>query len=208
MIKSKNQSLKQRIKTRESGFTLVEVLAALTIFSIVGLATFTVMQRAVAARKLSKQKTERLMQVQQALAVLKADLSSIHDFSLHPFQGYQDSLRFTVLARRSGGVESGQYVAYFVKSSPEGRYKRLMRSTSDFYGNREEYELLTAVETIQFLYLQRQNNEARWTAHWSESEILPSAVQVRIFEPQAQEPMAITCPIRIHEKIGSQENEP
>lgn len=201
-----NRSVRQ-IRANENGFTLVEVLAALTIFAIVGLATVTLMQRAIAARTAAKRATEQLMQTRQALSTLTSDLSSVQSFSLGPFQGNPDSLGFTVCAKYSNGVELLRYVAYFLESSGNSEYKKLVRSTLDFYGNREVEVLLPEVASMQVLYLQQQNHEARWIERWSDSEGLPLAVHVTILEPSAQEPMEIICPIRTHERITAKETE-
>lgn len=202
--RSHDNHLDHKKARSEDGFTLVEVLAALTIFAIVGLATFTLMQRALTSKTVSKRKAEKLRETQQALSLLKDDLSSTQTYALLPFQGYADSLRFTAFTTTEDGAVLACSIAYSVKGDPDSKYKRLVRSVLDFEGHRDRATVMQEVESMQIHYLADQNDPEAWQNHWLDAGYLPLAVRIRIFQPAIQNPLEVICPIRTHAEIKTQ----
>lgn len=196
LIHKTKPAVKASLIGREHGFTFVEMLTALSIFSLVGLATLAIMQRAVTSRKVTRQKTAALMQQQQAITAISVDLDSAQPFTVGPFRGYADSLRFTILRPSSEYFKIVQYVAYFLKRDEKGEGYYLMRSTSDFKGSTAAEKILSDVESMELQYLPRLKTEAQWQDHWSEADQLPLAVRIHILLTANSEPIEIICPIR------------
>lgn len=65
--------------TRPGGFTLVEVLIALVIFSIIGLAATQMLQQVVFSEAQSSERSKRLGEVQRAMTILERDLAQVID---------------------------------------------------------------------------------------------------------------------------------
>ncbi|MFQ5650501.1 MAG: type II secretion system protein J [bacterium] len=193
MCKKKNR---KQLVLNEAGFTLVEVLVALTIFAIVGVATLTLIRRGIAVRNLTRDKTQKLLEVRHAISRWTSDLASVQAFSFAPLTGSADSLSFTILGTALTGGKKPINVSYAVRRSQEGEFKSLIRTTSDFTSGRRNETLLSEITEMSLQYLQRTSAGYQWRAHWPDRERLPFAVQVRLQVSPSGEQMEIICPIR------------
>ena len=63
--------------TRPKGFTLLEVLIAIAIFSVISLASFTIFDTLLTSEESSKQRTFRLNELQRGFLVIERDLLQI-----------------------------------------------------------------------------------------------------------------------------------
>jgi len=63
--------------SRVKGFTLLEVLIAIAIFSVISLASFTIFDTVLTGEESSKQRTERLNELQRGFLVIERDLLQI-----------------------------------------------------------------------------------------------------------------------------------
>lgn len=68
-----------RIKRQSSGFTLLEMLAAIAIFSIISLSAWQIFQGVMTSHDVVLNKNERLRQLQYALLLIDQDLQQIAD---------------------------------------------------------------------------------------------------------------------------------
>ncbi|MFQ5706621.1 MAG: prepilin-type N-terminal cleavage/methylation domain-containing protein [bacterium] len=186
----------------EDGFTLVELLVALTIFSIVGLAAFTLLQRTVFARAVTMRQAQELAETRHALSTLVTDLSNARAFSLSLFKGFPDTVGFAMLSDLADDASVLRHAMYFLQESPDHEFKQLVRATSDFHGHEVQTTLLPNVATMQLSYLRKQTKGTRWVDDWGRSTDLPLAVRVRLDLPARKAPLQIVCPIRSHEKIS------
>ncbi|MFQ5604082.1 MAG: type II secretion system protein GspJ [bacterium] len=191
--------------TNDHGFTLIEVLTAMSIFAIVGLATVAIMQKAVAARFAVRQKSEVLIQSSAAWLLLKSDLRSIRAFRLNSFRGHSDSLRFTASYCNANGQVRYRFISYYFETAPDYSAKNLMRTSTNLDGKQKTKQLLSNVKSLRFSYL--QNQTAIWTDSWSASDELPLAVRIEMATAFAGEIEEIIYPIRTSGKFNSNETE-
>jgi len=70
-------SLKRRQKHTHQGFTLLEVLIAIAIFSIISLSSFTIFDSVLKGDELSKQRSERQNELQRAFLIIERDLTQM-----------------------------------------------------------------------------------------------------------------------------------
>ncbi len=127
------------------GFTLVEMLVALFIFALIGVAGVAVSRFTADNQEAVRGRTERVAQLQRARAILKADLSQAAPrrtrgpdgaVSAATFMGAQpiSGAPFLTLVRRGRANPDGaprtslQYVEY---SLTEGRLERRVRAAPD-----------------------------------------------------------------------------
>lgn len=115
--------------SNESGFTLIEMLVSLFIFSLISAGTMTVMSSSIAVRDRVNQGTEDLNKLQAARAIMRADFERIslrarRDIlgSFEPYVLTTDGealINFTRLGRENpGGLEprgDAERVAYLFR---------------------------------------------------------------------------------------------
>ncbi|MGB0936307.1 MAG: type II secretion system minor pseudopilin GspJ [Colwellia sp.] len=71
------RSFIQTIKFKEQGFTLLEVLIAIAIFSVISLTSFTLLDTVLRGEESSKLRTEKNNELQTAFIVIERDLTQI-----------------------------------------------------------------------------------------------------------------------------------
>ena len=84
----------------ESGFTLVEVLVSLFIFSIISIGTMSAMTAALRGQAQLKSATDRINEIEMARTLMKSDLSSLILYPSRDSYGNQNTYLI------SGGVDS------------------------------------------------------------------------------------------------------
>ncbi|APE42004.1 hypothetical protein BOO69_00200 [Sulfitobacter alexandrii] len=72
---------------RDAGITLIEMLVALAIFALVGLASFTTLDTIINVQKRTDNRLERLSQIDRALVVFSRDLQQSEPLSLTLAEG-------------------------------------------------------------------------------------------------------------------------
>jgi general secretion pathway protein J len=78
----KQQNLKQslnqsHLQGQHQGFTLLEVLIAIAIFSLISLSSFTIFDSVLKGDRASKQKSERHNELQRAFLIIERDITQI-----------------------------------------------------------------------------------------------------------------------------------
>ncbi|RMD96703.1 MAG: prepilin-type N-terminal cleavage/methylation domain-containing protein [Calditrichaeota bacterium] len=163
----------------EQGFTLIEAMIALTLFTVVGLAALALLKQGMAARKALTRVAGQLQQRRQLNLQLQQDLAALSNSVLQPFKGKADSLQFLTRRQVAGEPPALCRVTYFTRYSPEGKEVDLFRWQEDFTGFQEEKRLIRGVKSWQLAYLQIQNGNPRWMERWMDRSDLPVAFRIR-----------------------------
>ena len=183
----------------ENGFTLVELLVALTIFSIVAVAVFSVFQEAIASRTKIQHSRERIMETRAGLFHLDTELAGANSFYVRAFQGTSQALHFTGLIRSDEAQRKLCSVSYITQLEPGTATQRFLRKVSDMMGNTEEQILLSSVEYVRFSYLRYVKGKPRWEDQWDDPTIMPLAVRIQIMPASSQgAPVNKIYPVRNH----------
>ncbi|MDZ7276619.1 MAG: prepilin-type N-terminal cleavage/methylation domain-containing protein [candidate division KSB1 bacterium] len=190
--------------TNTQGFTLVETLVALTIFSIVGLTAFALLSRALAAHTAVERVTGELRQRQQSLTLLQNDLAGAQSFALAPFQGASDSLCFSRVVKRADGTTALCRIVYRVRPDSLSRGWQLVRTLTDFLGGKKTRLLLTELAGLQFRYWRREKGGGRWVENWPAAGVLPPAVCLQFTRQSGGQSLQLTYPIRTHDRTMAQ----
>ncbi len=129
---------RQSRRAPESGVTLIEMLTALAIFSLIGVAGFALLDQSMRARGVAEKRLDRLGEIERAIFLLKLDLlgtSSVYaqtdsingtqGWSLQP-SGVVYSIAEGTLFRGDASEATAQAVmtsvnAFEVKAFPSGR---------------------------------------------------------------------------------------
>lgn len=190
--------MKARSHTRNTGFTLVEILVALTLFSLVLVMVFNGLYSA----GLSWQKGEDQSDINDTqrleLAFLRRQLSEAVpliriDGIENPvlFKGGRDFIRFVsgLPAHRGGGgldVLNVQIEQHGSEKDLVLAYRPVMVET-DFFddGAQEDWDrqvLLTDIDRVEFDYYGNRNikDAPAWYDNWESTDRLPEAVRIQI----------------------------
>lgn len=124
--------------SRESGFTLVELLMATTLMSIVMVSVYTTFASGIRVWRDGETGADALHEARLAMQVLRDDLQSIPPGTFHLFKGAGDTLEFYTLARPMD-VESDtglgmMYVTYRVGARGGSLENTLLRTEARVEG--------------------------------------------------------------------------
>jgi general secretion pathway protein J len=81
-----------RLQRQQSGLTLLEILIALSVFSMIGVASFRLLSTAVTSEQLSKVHSSKLSEIQKTFAVISRDLNFFADRKIREGDNYLASL--------------------------------------------------------------------------------------------------------------------
>jgi general secretion pathway protein J len=183
-----------RHANKVSGFTLLEVIIAIAIFSMISLSSFTIFNTVIKSDESSKSRTERINELQRGFLLIERDLLQIAKRSIRlngeaPLEDFlhTDSRSFsidenTLAFVRHGWTNPGlmlprssmQSVAYQLN---EETFERLHFNFVDAVQGQEPKirKLISNVETLKFEFF--------YDKKWQEKikdKILPQAIAVEI----------------------------
>ena len=184
-------------KNFQSGFTLIEVIVAMSIFSFIAMATATAISRGMAVKKRAEREWEETHGIRTAMNFLTRDISlafhvkkGVQDafftqdsgrwFKTY-FKGQSDHLSFTSLSNRrlydntheSEICEVGYALSRSEKEDSEknGQYFLSRRKSpivdEDQERGGEPLPLLEHIKEIQFKYYSQKQD--RWSEEWDTS---------------------------------------
>jgi len=172
------------------GFTLVEMLVALLIFSGIAAAGVAVMSLAADNRTVVQHRMERLASFQRTRGLLKADLEQAADrptrdeaglLSRNAMGGGEGSPILLFLTRRGLDNPDGeprasmQYVEYRLA---DGRLERRVRPFLDGAQLGEPQVLIDGVKTAEIAFYSRGEWRSTWTS--GTGSALPRAVRLQM----------------------------
>lgn len=178
------------------GFTLLEVLLALAIFTIIGIATAKHLQQIQSTKEIAFRSNETYNALRSAVSIMRTDFSQAfhilvpdlgpeaeqlflagRDFAHTIFDGRKQEIVFTSLSHRvyyAGRRESEQTeISYFLLKPQGSDLQRLMKRESliideNLFEGGNIYTILEGVEDLQFQYWDSKTE--RWIDDWSSDQ--------------------------------------
>ncbi len=183
-----------KIKGKQQGFTLIEVMLAMTLLSIMVALLFGSLKISAESWNKGEAKIAEVNEKAVVYQFFKRHLPSIRplwdDFSdderRFSFQGEQDKLQFVSVFPASAGRKGFQLFEIVFDRADEGIIKVML---TPFYPaldeqpwQQEEVILLENVETFKISYFGKEgfDSEAAWVGQWVEKEYLPALVKIKI----------------------------
>ncbi|KAA3618398.1 MAG: prepilin-type N-terminal cleavage/methylation domain-containing protein [Calditrichaeota bacterium] len=195
------KKLTLEFETNERGFTLIETMISLAIIAVIGLASFTLVKRAVAARKTHTTVTTKLTQFSKAFSIISQDITNTKSVAYGNFSGTQDSLVLIGKTKENPADTQLQKISYRVEHSGQQDKQNLRRITRDFTGKSNSLVLLTGFEVIKFSYLQQYSDGNRWDSEWDEDGYLPLAVKLNLEDKSGTRQKELLFPVRVQRQI-------
>lgn len=180
------------IPTRK-GFTLIEVLLALAIFTMVGIATIRYLQQLATTKQMALSKIDDLDAVRSALSLMRNDLSQAFHIRFDDlgdenrkllsknqpvphtvFDGRKKELIFTSVSHRNYYTDRKECeqteISYFLNRSGSDPLPSLMKRESpildgDLYSGGKISKILGNVKELNFSFWDRK--QAKWVDDWT-----------------------------------------
>ncbi len=177
--------------TSEIGFTLIEVVLALSIFALIGTilyGAFSLGNGALAKSQASFDKNQRLRSLGDLLG---SYIRSSYPYRASPqdqtifYQGEEDSLTFVSSFSLSAGGRGMAKIHIYREGDKDGILKLEEETPVRFdddaeEGQRNSVTLQAGVDSFQISYLDPQSEDEKWEERWDGEErgILPRAVRL------------------------------
>lgn len=183
-------------KNRQSGFTLLEILLALALFTIIGIATAKHLQQLSSTKNAAFRDMEIYNSLRTAVSILRFDLNQAFHVGYEDlgdetkqlllqgqsaphtlFDGRKKELIFTSLSHRLyylGRKETEQTeLSYFLQDQKGQEFPSLMKRESTFiddklYEGGALYTIIENVFSLSFQYWDDKKN--RWVEDWSSDQ--------------------------------------
>lgn len=179
---------------RNRGFTLLEVLIAISIFSLIGLASYTLLAAVIGTNETTSSQSNELRDLQLTFAVLQQDLAQLKAMPASAEQettaGFamdgraakldfvrggrtnplslkrSDLMAVSYVLKQSGGGIDGNLVRYSSSTSEVG-------SSSRFITNNDMPTARVMTQHIREFTVRALNDDGEWSSTWE----APTAVQ-------------------------------
>jgi type II secretion system protein J len=188
-------SHRRNIRHDSRGFTFLELIISLTIFSLVALMVYATLNLGAGAADRGELRSSENQRARAVIALLSRQIKSAYPLSLQDgkgtflyFFGESNQLSFVSGAGRPefGGLEK---VSYYLREHQGRRslwvYTSAPTLTTDLLNDREgplsqETELLPDVESLTWEYLSQEQDREEWSTEWNgrEENKLPLAVRL------------------------------
>lgn len=172
---------KNERKNCTRGFTLIEILIALAIFSLVGSVIVSVFNKGVFAWKKDYKEDSLHQKARLSLELIAAELRNMCSFKPIEFEGESSSIAFA--SHGSGKKEDALCRIEYYFDTLEKSLKRNYRNVNHLYSHKQgiDEKLISGVDDfhIQYAYLD-YNTDIIWEDTWEEKDVLPAGVRINI----------------------------
>ena len=168
------------------GFTLVELLIAVSIFSVLIVTIYSSFRSGIAARKKGETVVELVEVGESSLRQIASDLANAPAISNPGFIGQATQVSFVTLKSNSGGeIPSIRHVSYELAEEGDGSPGVLWRGYRIPGRMGDEGAVTDAcIREIRFRYAHRENveDEVMWLDFWlgTDETPLPLAVEITL----------------------------
>lgn len=177
------------------GFTLLELMIALTLLGMMLAMTFSVFATATDAVPRGEAAAERSARLRMATALLTRQVRSLVDYpaetedeEIHPFfTGDGNHFSFITAAPQLGRGDGLGWVTYWVDEAGNlNLSERLIFSAGTFAGDEQEASaeatLLAGIASHSFEYLRLEGDESEWVESWEglDEQAPPAAIRITI----------------------------
>lgn len=190
MLNSKGRKL-----SKNTGFTLIEILIAIAIFAVLSLAAYQILQGVLRSGEISKEHDENLIEIQRSMLLIERDFvqmvarasrtSGVDDDKLqilYAGKGILDSEYQGIEFNRLGWINPLNLlprsnilrVGYRVKN---GQLQRLYYLHPDTVAgqDQEQQVLLNDVEDLTFRFW-----DGTWVTSWTLTSEIPKGIEINI----------------------------
>ena len=216
-------------KNGEGGFTLIEVMVAVTILAGMALAMFGASSQMLRSKDIVEDRDEKSHSVSFALNKMAEDLNAAYIVKSKDllgtkfegevsFEGKEERLDFVCFnhlryIRNAKEADSAEVSYYLISDEENPDLRILMRRESPSVDNDRQaggkaYPLLEGVRSIRFEYLPGKSDEYKsvWdTTSVDSGNILPRAVKIslEVMMPEEENPRQFTtlAPIRLSKPL-------
>ena len=177
------------MKPRPQGFTLLEILIALALFSLLGIMAYGGLRSLQTAQTVVSEHSVRAVEVQRALEKIRQDLEQTQNF-LWVAQTNVMQLNANGLAFTRGGINNPrqlarselQWVRYQLQDGTLTRESTQVMSDPELQNEpaKQKLNLLSKVKRVQWRFLEPNN---QWQTQWppsSTTSALPRAIELNL----------------------------
>ena len=181
-------------KRKLTGFTLIEVMLAMTLLSIMVVLLFSSLKIGAESWNKGESKIAQVNEKAVVYQFFKRHLPSVQplwdefsgDKRQFSFQGERDKLQFVSVFPASSGRKGLQLFDVIFDKTDPGIVKVILKPFYPAIDNEEwqseEVILLENVETFELAYFAKEDNskDGVWGDNWQEKDSLPELVKIKI----------------------------
>ncbi|MEP2102100.1 MAG: type II secretion system minor pseudopilin GspJ [Parasphingorhabdus sp.] len=175
----------------QGGFTLVEMMVALFIFSLLSVAGVALLRGAVNSNEVTDAKLSDMAQMQRLVSLMEADLSQalprphrdedgdrVAAFISETGTGGRGILSFSRGGQSNINNKPRSNIQRISYKLNDGRLERLQYETTDGGSISEPAELLDGISELELRF---RDKRGQWTSNWQTERLndLPRAVELR-----------------------------
>lgn len=176
-------------KSKNRGFTLLELMISMTILSLIVLIVFGATRLGYRSIEKAERSTEFLERVRTALNIIDSQFNSQVPLSYEEdgkkklyFSGQKNSIQFSSNYSAWSGNRGYVKVIYSVEEDPNGRKSLYITENTISMDDSKKTLLLPGLENIAFYYFYKDPTEehGEWREEWTDTTMLPDKVAVNI----------------------------
>lgn len=180
-------------ETKSKGITLIELLVAITIFSVVGVAVGSIFASGIKVWRRAEGLNIRQRKALLGLEKVAQELRSSLDFPDIGFSGEKDWLSFPLL------VDQDIAKVTYVFDSQQGVIFREENAFRDILdekeGERKGFLPSVSGLSLSYWFFDGDEEEYRWRDSWSEEEGIPLAIKIELMHGDETFTETVSIPI-------------